>query len=80
MNPFIEEYLVEERHRNIRREMSNIRMEEEATRARVFRPNIFTRAMQNLGQWLIGEGERLVNRYDAPESAANNPVKAVHAR
>jgi len=68
MNPLFQEYLVEERRKDIRREMSNIRMEEEAMRGQVFRPSLFTRTMRTLGQWLIARGEQLVKRYETPEA------------
>ena len=66
MNPLMEEYLLEEHRRDIKREVSHIRLQELALKSRVFRPNWFTHAMQNLGQWLIAQGERLVKRYEVP--------------
>lgn len=68
MNPNIEEYLLEARRKDIRREMSNIRLEEQALRGRVFHPSMFTRTMRSLGQWLIARGEHLVKRYETPEA------------
>jgi len=66
MNPLMEEYLIEEHRRDIKRELSHIRLQEQALKSRVFRPNWFTRAMQRLGQWLIAQGEGLVRRYETP--------------
>ncbi len=66
MNLLMEEYLLEEHRRDIRREVSFIHLQEQALKSRVFRQNWFTRAMQRLGQWLIAHGERLVKRYEVP--------------
>ncbi|MBC7879470.1 MAG: hypothetical protein H7Y59_20065 [Anaerolineales bacterium] len=66
MNYLMEEYLVEERRRNLHTEISQIRLEEQALRGKVFRPNWFTRSMQKFGQLLIVQGEGLVKRYEAP--------------
>jgi hypothetical protein len=66
MNPLMEEYLIEEHRRDIKREVSHIRLQEQALKSRVFRPNWFTRGMQRLGQWLIVQGERLVKHYEVP--------------
>ncbi len=66
MNLLREEYLIEEHRREIKRAVNHIRLQEQALKNRVFRPNWFTRAMQRLGQWLIAQGERLVKRYEAP--------------
>jgi hypothetical protein len=66
MNYLIEEYLIEEYRKDIRREISHIHLEKQVLRGRVFRPNWFTRAMQRLGQWLIAQGEELVKRYETP--------------
>ena len=66
MNHLIEEILIEEHRRDIQREISHIHLEGWALQGKVFRPNLFTRAMQKLGQWLITRGERLVKHYEAP--------------
>ena len=73
MNPLMEEYLIEEHRSDIKRELSHIRMQEQALKNRVFRPNWFTRAMQRLGQWLIVQGEGLVKRYETPAKKSCQP-------
>ena len=72
MNSLMEEYLLEEHRRDIKREVSHIRLQELALKSRVFRPNWFTRAMQGLGQWLIAQGERLVKRYEVPTNKCHS--------
>ncbi len=66
MNPILEEYMVEERRRDVLREMDSIRLEEQALEAKVYHPNWFTRTMQGFGVWLITRGEKLVRRYEIP--------------
>ena len=70
MNSLLEEYMVEERRRDVLREMDNIRLEEQALEARVHQPNWFTRSMQGFGEWLIARGESLVERYEIPKNCA----------
>jgi len=72
MNPFMEENLAEEHRRDITREMTNIRLQEQALKSKVFHPNWFTQTMQRLGQWLIARGEKLVKRYEAPSTSAKS--------
>ena len=66
MYPLMEEILVEEHRQEVRREVGQIHLEEQALRGRVYRPNWFTGTMQRLGQWLIARGEELVKRYQSP--------------
>lgn len=66
MNPLMDEYLVEEHRRNIKRELTHIRLQEQALKSRVFHPNWFTHTMRRFGQWLIMRGQRLVKRYEVP--------------
>ncbi|CAG1007112.1 hypothetical protein ANAEL_03493 [Anaerolineales bacterium] len=68
MNSLLEEYMVEERRRDVLREMDSIRLQEQALKARVYHPNWFTRAMQSFGEWLIARGESLVERYEMPRN------------
>ena len=70
MNSFLEEYMVEERRRDVLREIDSIRLEKQALEARVYHPSWFTRTMQGFGQWLIERGENLVKRYEIPGNRA----------
>lgn len=72
MNPFMEENLAEEHRRDITREMTNIRLQEQALKSKVFHPNWFTQTMQRLGQWLIAHGEKLVKRYEVPANCTTS--------
>jgi hypothetical protein len=67
MNTGMNDYLLEEHLKDIRRDMQQIHLEQEALRGRVFRPNTFTRSMEAFGKWLITRGELLVKRYESPK-------------
>jgi hypothetical protein len=62
----MEEYLLDEHRRDIKHEVSHIRLQELTLNKKVIGPNWFTSVMQNLGQWLIALGERMVKRYEVP--------------
>jgi hypothetical protein len=66
MNPLMVEYLIEERSKDIHREITQIQRAKLAPKGKVFRPNWFTNVMQIFGQWLISRGEDLVKRYEIP--------------
>jgi len=66
MNPFLEEYLAEEHRHDIEKELIDIHLQQHALRGTVYHPNLFTRSMRGLGQWLIVRGERMVQRYEVP--------------
>ena len=68
MNPLMEELIAEEHRKDIQRDMQAIRLERKAAQLRVYRPNWFTRVMQNVGRLLIVQGERLVKRYETPKA------------
>jgi hypothetical protein len=72
MNSLLEEYMVEERRRDVLREMDSIHLQEEALKARGYRLNWFARAMQGFGEWLIARGENLVERYEMPGNRATS--------
>ena len=72
MNLLREEYLIEEHRREIKRAVNHIRLQEQALKSRVFRPNWFTHTMQRLGQWLIMRGQRLVKRYEVPANCTTS--------
>ena len=72
MNPLVEENLVEEHRRDITRELTDIRLQEEALKGKVYHPGIFTHTMRRLGQWLIARGEKMVKRYEAPSNSAKS--------
>jgi len=63
----MEEYLLEERRRDMQRDIQQIRLQQKALRGRVFQPNLFTRSMESVGKWLISRGETLVKRYETPK-------------
>jgi hypothetical protein len=79
MNPLIEEYLAEEHRKDIQREFAQIRLQEQASKGKVFRPNWFTRSMQKLGQLLIVQGEGLVKRYEVPTKKPCQQTKRSYA-
>jgi hypothetical protein len=76
MNPFMEEILIEEHRKDIRRDIKHIHLEEQALTGRIYRPNWFTHAMQNLGRMLIAQGERLVKRYETPKKRCQQSTQS----
>ncbi len=66
MNHLMDEYTNEEYRKNIARDVKQIHLEQKVQQTKVYRPNLFTRSMENLGKWLIVRGERLVKRYETP--------------
>jgi len=69
MKPFMEENLAEEHRKDITRELTDIRLQEEALKIKVHHPSLFTHTMQSLGQWLIARGEKIVKRYEVPANS-----------
>jgi hypothetical protein len=69
MNPLMEEYSLEEHRNDLTRELSDIRLQEQAVNGKEHRPSLFTHTMQRLGQWLIVRGEKMVKRYEAPSNS-----------
>jgi hypothetical protein len=65
----MEENLAEEHRRDIIRESTNIRLQEQALKSKLYHSNWFTHAMRRLGQWLIVRGEKMVKRYEAPANS-----------
>jgi hypothetical protein len=72
MKPFMEENLAEEHRRDITRELTDIRLQEEARKDKAARSSLFTHTMQSLGQWLIVRGENLVERYEVTTSSTSS--------
>jgi hypothetical protein len=69
MKPFMEENLAEEHRNDITRELTDIRLQEEALKIKVYQPGLFTHTMRRLGQWLIARGEKMVKRYEVPANS-----------
>ena len=72
MKPFMEENLAEEHRKDITREITDIRLQEEALKIKVYHPSLFTHTMQRLGQWLIARGEKMVKRYEVPANSTKS--------
>lgn len=72
MNPLMEEYTLEEHRKDIDRELTDIRLQEQALNGKAHRPSLFTHTMQRLGQWLIVRGEKMVKRYEAPSNSTKS--------
>ena len=51
MNTRLDELLLEERRRDIQRDIQQIRLEKQALKSKVFHPNVFTHLMENFGKW-----------------------------
>lgn len=69
MKPFMEDNLAKEHSRDITRELTDIRLQEEALKNKASRSSLFTHTMQSLGQWLILRGENMVKRYEVPANS-----------
>jgi hypothetical protein len=72
MNSLIEEYLFREHLNDLQREASNIHLQERVLKSMRAQPNWFRHTMQNLGQWLIVQGERLVRYSEAPANSCQS--------
>jgi len=68
MQHWLPEILVEYRRDDFRREMEQINLVREAGNAYDARQSWIKVQLHNLGHWMIAAGERLHNRYHAPES------------
>jgi len=64
MNYWQYEMLAEERREEIRAEMKQIRLEEQALAARPVSPGWYGRRMFSLGNWMIATGRQLRGRYE----------------
>jgi hypothetical protein len=69
MNPFMEEYSLEEHRKDITRELDDIRLQDLALENQAHRPRLFSNTMQRLGQWLIVRGEKMVKHYEVPSNS-----------
>lgn len=72
MNPLMEEYSLDERRKDLDRELTDIRLQELALNNKTHRSNLFTHTMQRLGQWLIVRGEKMVKRYEVPSNSTKS--------
>lgn len=79
MNTRLDELLLEERRRDIQRDIQQIRLEKQALKSKVFHPNVFTRLMENFGKWLITRGEILVKRYETPAKKCRSAGQSSYA-
>ena len=62
MDPILEEYLVIDHQREIKRE--SCRRQKQVENIHVRRTSLSTRVMRGFGQWMIEKGEGLVKRYE----------------
>ena len=79
MKTALDEYVFEERLRDIQRDVQQLRLEQTALRGKVFQPNLFTRSMEALGKWLIARGELLVKRYETPKKRCQHAGQKSYA-
>lgn len=64
MNNWHTEFMAEHQRQIIRREMEQIRLEEEAQKAPIYRPGWVAYRMYNLADWMIATGKQLHKRYE----------------
>jgi len=79
MNTRLDEFLMEERRKDIQHDMQQLRLEQTALSTRIFHRSIFTRTMENLGKWLIAHGELLVKRYETPVEKCRHAGRGSYA-
>jgi hypothetical protein len=61
-----DEFNAEYQRRQIVEEIRQIRLENAALKARVYRPGVFARGMFNFANWMISTGKALRKRYEVP--------------
>jgi hypothetical protein len=67
MQHWLPEKIVESRRDDFRREIAQLNLVREAMSAHDARQSWLQVQLHNLGHWMIASGERLHNRYHAPE-------------
>ena len=80
MNNCHNEYMAEYHHRDLLKQSEQIKLANLAAKSRVYRPNLFTRAMFNFANWMITTGKQLRKRYEIPTVKCNNSPKGSFAR
>ncbi len=66
MNNWHTEFMAEYDRQHILEEAEEIRLENLATRSRVYRPGLFERTMFHFANWMISTGNQLRERYETP--------------
>jgi len=78
MNNWQNEYLVEYHRQEILEEIEQIRLEDLAIQARVYRPRFFARTMFSFANWMISTGKQLRKRYEIPAVNCNKTESFAH--
>jgi len=73
MNNWHTEYMAEYDRQHILEAAEEIRLENVATRHRVYRPGLFERTMFHFANWMVSTGSRLRKRYEVPTVHCTNP-------
>jgi hypothetical protein len=66
MNNWTNEFMAEYHRQDILKEAEQIRLENLAVSARVYRPRFFERSMFRFANWMIATGKNLRKRYEVP--------------
>ena len=72
MNNWHIEFMAEYDRRHILEEAEEIRLEDLASRGRVYQPGVFERTMVHFANWMISAGSQLRKRYEVPAVPCNN--------
>jgi hypothetical protein len=72
MNNWNDVYMAEYHRQDLIREAEQIRLEKLGMSSRVYHPNLFTRTMFKVGNWMIAKGRQIRQRYEIPAAACNN--------
>jgi hypothetical protein len=77
MNNWHTEFMAEFDRQHILEEAEEIRLENLATRVRLYRPGLFERTMFHFANWMISTGSQLRRRYEVPSvHCSNSPSRS----
>jgi len=79
MNNWHTEFMAEFDRQHILDEAEEIRLENLATRFRVYRPGLFERTMFHFANWMISTGSQLRKRYEVPTIACGKSPTGSYA-
>ena len=80
MNFYQDEFTAEYNRQRVEKEFKHIRLEQLALQSRTYEPNLFTRTMYRLANWMIVTGKQLRKRYETPVVTCNNSPTNSFAR
>jgi len=79
MNHWQNEIMAEYRRQQLMTEAEEFRLQKIASRARIYHPGLFERAMFHFANWMISTGKLLRNRYEIPAVHCNTSTTNSYA-